>query len=105
MHLVTREETGVQQDMARRRTASPGGLAGWLLECMRTWRAGHGRRPKRQLRVVETLALGAKRQLMLVQCEGERYLVGTGADSIDSIVRVGTESRGRIALHGRTDRC
>lgn len=42
----------------------------------------------RRLRVVETLPLGAKKQLLLVTCDGEKYLVGTGAESVQTITRV-----------------
>jgi len=40
---------------------------------------------------VETLALGGKRQLMLVTCAGESFLVGGGLDSVETIVRLKAE--------------
>ena len=43
----------------------------------------------RRLQVLETLALGAKKQLVLVSCDGERFLVGAGAEQVQSIVRLG----------------
>ena len=64
----------------------PGGLAGWVLRMV------HRRGVKaaaRRLHVVETLALGGRRQLLLVTCDGERFLVGSGADRVETIVRVG----------------
>jgi flagellar biogenesis protein FliO len=44
------------------------------------------------MEVVETLALGAKKQLILVSCDGERFLVGTGPESVQTIVRVRSEA-------------
>jgi flagellar biogenesis protein FliO len=44
---------------------------------------------ERHLKVVETLALGGRRQLLLVTCDGERFLVGSSADRVESIVRIG----------------
>ena len=46
---------------------------------------------RKQLRLVETLALGGKRQLMLVTCAGESFLVGGGLDSVETIVRLKAE--------------
>jgi hypothetical protein len=63
------------------------GLAEWMLGLLRGWR---GRREvqHRQLRLVETLPLGGKRQLMLVTCAGESFLVGGGLESVETIVRL-----------------
>ena len=49
---------------------------------------------QRHMQIVETLALGPKKQLMLVSCDGERFLVGTGADSVQTIVRVAADGAG-----------
>jgi hypothetical protein len=38
--------------------------------------------------VLETLAVGPKKQLLLVCCDGERYLVGTGPDTVQTIIRM-----------------
>ena len=46
---------------------------------------GSGAR-RRRMRVVESLALGGRRQLMLVVCDGQEYLVGTGPESVETIV-------------------
>lgn len=37
------------------------------------------------MELVETLNLGGKRQLMLVECDGQRYLIGVGGDGVHSI--------------------
>jgi flagellar biogenesis protein FliO len=73
-------------------TASSGvhGLADWILKLLRAWR-GQRETTQRQLRLVELLPLGGKRQLMLVTCAGESFLVGGGVDSIETIVRLTTE--------------
>ncbi len=63
------------------------GLAGWILNRLRGWRYEREAQRK-QLCLVETLALGGRRQLMLVSCGGEYFLVGGGADSVETIARV-----------------
>jgi hypothetical protein len=63
------------------------GLAGWAWRLLRLWRT-QPEAPRKQLRLVESLALGGKRQLMLVTCAGESFLVGGGADSVETIVRL-----------------
>jgi flagellar biogenesis protein FliO len=42
----------------------------------------------KQMQLLETLPLGGKRQLMLVQCGTEQFLVGGGLESIETIVKV-----------------
>lgn len=67
-----------------------GGVSGWLLGLLRGVRSE--RRPKmRQMHLLETLPLGGKRQLMLVSCGGEHFLVGGGVESVATIVRVQAE--------------
>jgi hypothetical protein len=74
-----------------------GGVAQWLLELLR--RGSRERHPAtKQLHLLETLSLGGKRQLLLVSCGGEHFLVGGGLESVETIVRVQTEdSRGETA--------
>ena len=48
--------------------------------------AGAGR--VRQMKLLETLPLGGKRQLMLVQCGSEHFLVGGGLETVETIVKV-----------------
>jgi hypothetical protein len=66
------------------------GLASWVLELLRGWRSQREMQQK-QLRLVETLPLGGKKQLMLVTCAGERFLVGGGLESVETIVRLKAE--------------
>ena len=69
-----------------RKVVEPGGLAGWVLGFLRKQQV---KTANRRMQVVETVALGGRRQLMLVECDGERFLVGSGADRVDTIVRIG----------------
>src|SRR3979490_3348948 len=73
-------------------TAGPGvqGLAGWVLSLLQGWR-GQREVQRKQLRLVETLRLGGKMQLMLVTCAGESFLVGGGLESVETIVRLKAE--------------
>ena len=74
------------------------GLAGWILGLLRGWR-GERTTQRKRMRLVETLALGGRRQLMLVSCGGEHFLVGGGVDSVESIVRVKADDAvGEICL-------
>ena len=66
------------------------GLAGWVQGLMSGLR-GQREVKRKQLRLVETLALGGKRQLMLVTCAGESFLVGGGLESVETIVRLKAE--------------
>lgn len=68
---------------------APQGLAGRLLDAWRLMRqGGAGRKAPREMRVVESLAVGGRNQLHLVSCGGERFLVGTGPESVGTIVQV-----------------
>ena len=74
-----------------RTVAIPGpkiqGLAGWVVGLLRGLRSQREIQ-QRQLRLVETLPLGGKRQLMLVTCAGESFLVGGGLENVGAIVRL-----------------
>lgn len=77
------------------------GFAGWLIQVYRR-HIGSGARVPAQMELVETLSLGTKRQLMLVLCDGERYLVGGGPESVDSIVPL---RRAVTASHASGEDC
>jgi len=38
--------------------------------------------------LIDKLELGGRRQLLLVECDGQRYLVGAGGDSVHSIAEI-----------------
>jgi flagellar biogenesis protein FliO len=47
------------------------------------------RRTPRRLRLCETLALGEKRFVAVIEFEGQRFLVGGGAASVNLLARLG----------------
>ena len=67
-------------------------LNGWLTRAARWWRqreiASLRRKAKRQMFLVESLVVGPKQRVVLLRCGSERFLVGTGAEGILSIVPV-----------------
>ena len=70
-----------------------GGVAGWLMQATEWWKQrgvrDRRRAEKRQMFIVESIQLGPKQRVVLLKCGGDRFLVGTGAEGIQSIVRVG----------------
>ena len=65
------------------------GLAGWLLALVKGLKARQeSRESGKQMKVLETLALGPKKQLLLVRCGEETFLIGTGAENVMAIERV-----------------
>jgi flagellar biogenesis protein FliO len=80
------------------------GLAGWVLRLVRGWQ-GRRQLQREQLRLVETLSLGGKRQLMLVTCAGERFLVGGGPESVETIVRLKGEISPDVSAECLDDSC
>src|ERR1700759_422210 len=72
------------------RTSEMQGLAGVLFGWAQRWREPRASQ-KKQLQLVETLSLGGKRQLMLVTCAGESFLVGGSFESVETIVRLRAE--------------
>jgi Flagellar biosynthesis protein, FliO len=63
------------------------GLVGWVIGLLSRWR-GERTSQRKYMRVVETLTLGGRRQLTLVSCGEEYFLVGGGIDTVETIVRV-----------------
>jgi flagellar biogenesis protein FliO len=77
--------------------SSPTGLAGWLLN--RLSGAGVKRHAaEKQMHLLETLPLGGKRNLMLVRCAGELFLVGGSFEGVESIVRVQSEPSRNVTV-------
>lgn len=50
--------------------------------------SGERQSATKHLHLLETLSLGGKRQLLLVSCGGEHFLVGGGLESVETIVCV-----------------
>jgi hypothetical protein len=94
-HILEQRETDKMVTIA---TAEPQGLAGWVLRLLQGWRSQREVQRK-QLRLLETLSLGGKRQLMLVTCAGESFLVGGSIESVQAIVRL----RSEVSLDGVAD--
>lgn len=75
------------------------GVAGWVVGALQgrvriKWRGTAASvRVRSQMELVETLSLGGKRQVMLIECQGERYLVGCGPDAVATIEKLAPESR------------
>ena len=63
------------------------GMAGALLQWW-TERRSKRQESVQQLQIVATLALNSKQKLMLVDCSGQRFLVGVGLEQISAIVKV-----------------
>jgi hypothetical protein len=80
------------------------GLAGWVLSLLRAW-PGQREVQRKQLRLVETLRLGGKMQLMLVTCAGESFLVGGGLESVETIVRLKAEASLDVATKSLGEPC
>jgi len=57
-------------------------LSGW-------WRQAGARSRHRRLRLCETLSLGEKRFVAVVQFETQRFLIGGGASSVNLLARLG----------------
>jgi hypothetical protein len=83
-----RNGQGIDRAIAQRKTAVEG--RGWVEGALKIMRGLCGQNDglPRQMQLIETLGLGGKRQLMLVSCGGERFLVGGGLESVETIVRV-----------------
>lgn len=67
------------------------GLAGWIIERLRVSR-GSRASERREMYLLETLCIGGRRQLMLVECGGERFLVGGGMDTVETIVQIARQT-------------
>lgn len=59
------------------------GIAGVV---QRWWQARV--QPARHLRLVESLALGPKRSVALLELDGQRFLAGMGADGVTTLLQV-----------------
>jgi hypothetical protein len=80
------------------------GLAGWILRSLREW-CGWQEASRKQLRLVETLPLGGKKQLMLVTYAGESFLVGGGVESVQTILRLNMDAPPRTRAEDLSEPC
>jgi Flagellar biosynthesis protein, FliO len=65
-----------------------GGLAGWLLERLRS-----SRRPSPRLALLERIALAPRQSLALVEAEGRRFLVATSPEGAPAFYALDGEER------------
>ncbi len=70
------------------------GCAAWVMRGLEQTRNS---RRRRRMKVVESLALGGRRQLLLVLCDEQEYLVGAGAEGVETIV---PRQPGTVAAQG-----
>lgn len=76
--------------------AAPSGLGAQLAAKLRLFfstRSFGGGASQRRMKLLETLSLGGKRQLMLVRCDDQTFLVGTGGEDVNAIVALHTGSK------------
>ncbi len=59
-----------------------------ITSAFREWWRARTQAVPRQLRLVETLALGPKRSVAIVEFEGQRFLAGMGADGVSSLLQI-----------------
>ena len=71
--------------------AASRGLAGVLLAW---WHSRTAPTPRR-LRLLETLPIGPKRSVALLELDGKRFLAGMGADGVHTLLEVGSSALNR----------
>ena len=91
LHLVSPLNSPATRPQ-RAQSPALGGFAGALWALFQHWQNGVRKPAARHMRVLETLTLAPRKQLFLVHCEGHRFLIGTGADGIQTITRVNAEA-------------
>ncbi len=64
-------------------TAAAQGLAGVVGKWLRA-----RTQPTKQMRLVETLTLGPKRSVALLEINGQQFLAGMGADGVSTLLQV-----------------
>ncbi|MGD0929814.1 MAG: flagellar biosynthetic protein FliO [Candidatus Korobacteraceae bacterium] len=75
--------------MIKNPKALPSGLhSGWWASLWRALPAVRVRRAPRRLRLCESLSLGEKRLVAVIQYEDQKFLVGGGAGSVALLARL-----------------
>lgn len=75
-----------------------------MAEKIRTWML-RIRGPARQLRMCESLSLGEKRLVAVVQFEGQRYLVGATGASITLLSKLPDSGEAGPSTPGKGEAC
>lgn len=87
---MDRSDESDQEKVEKHPTGSSWSILWRLREVLRFGLAGLGRRRSpRRMELIETLALGGKRQLMFVVCDGRSFLVGAGGEGVQAIAEMG----------------
>lgn len=90
-----RKNSGNESAVTKEAETQPGCATAcltWLHRVVVSAFGGLGRaHGERRMELLDTLQLGGKRQLMLVLCDGQRYLVGAGNDSVHSIAEMASQ--------------
>ena len=104
MHLVTgttdrgKSMQSQSAGMKRHERGVCSELVAWLLLLFSGIRMGGTRASARRMQVLETLSIGPRKQLVLVNCDGETYLIGTGPESVQAIQRIESRSIARAVV-------
>jgi hypothetical protein len=80
------------REMPRAAAAHPEMGAGSLIKRAFSWLNGNCSTPKR-LRVLETVTLGDKRMVAVIQADGRRFLVGGGPSGVSLLTALDREPR------------
>jgi flagellar biogenesis protein FliO len=78
-----------------KRVVMPGSLAAGVIRVFRSL-LNERVEPVRLMRLVETLPLGPKRWIHLVECDGQSFLVAAGADNMSAPVSIDRLQRERL---------
>jgi hypothetical protein len=104
---VAARASGVNESVSAAEAATGRGIARWWNQS-RVWARrilGASRRPERRLRVAETVALGERRFVAVVEFEQARFLVGGTSASLSLLARLSnTEDRVDTAACQRIER-
>lgn len=68
----------------------PQGAIRWLVDRLLT--RGRASAYQRRMELVETLSIGGKRQLILVTCDEERFLIVASSEGVQVIKSLGREA-------------
>jgi len=74
--------------LERRRVSRGACLLAWIA---RWWAEIRRNRPVRRLRIAETLAIGEKRQLLIVDCGERQFLVGAAGNFLTTLAELKTQ--------------
>lgn len=104
MHLVAdaRSSCPFDDSDSRQTTLPVLGLLGKLVRLLTGGMGSRGNGPKR-MRIVETLSVGPKMQLVLVNFRGEHFLVGTGPEGVQTIVPTRPERKSSVSRPSATE--